>query len=319
MRTLITGAAGFIGSNFVRNIVEHNIPGFTELTLIDKLTYAGSLENLENIDKNSYNFIHGDICDLDLIRRTTKGIDCIVNFAAESHVDNSINSPGQFLKTNVEGTNSLLSAALQNDVELFIQISTDEVYGSITEGSFDEFAKFNPSSIYSASKASADLLCNAYFKTHGMDIRITRSANNYGPNQHYEKLIPRAILRLLRGSKIPLYGNGSNMREWIYVVDNCNGILATIFRGKPGFAYNLGSGFQISNFELVKKLNEIICPEMNLIEFTNDRLGHDYRYSLNCEMAKTELNFEVQFDFMSCLLDTVSWYKENLTRFSTND
>ena len=251
MNLLVTGGAGFIGSNFVRSIIAS--PKYEKITVLDSLTYAGNLNNLKSHgNSKKFNFIKGDICNLEIVSEVTKGIDVIINFAAESHVDRSISNPYQFLNTNVLGTQSLLDAALKNKVAKFIQISTDEVYGSIEEGSWTEDWPLSPNSPYSASKASADLLVLSYYKTFGLDVSITRCSNNYGPYQFPEKVIPLFVTNLLQNKKIPIYGTGNNIRDWIYVEDHCSGIEKTIELGKPGHVYNFGGGNEVTNFELAK-------------------------------------------------------------------
>ena len=251
MKILVTGGAGFIGSNFVRRVIDN--PKYAKVTVLDSLTYAGNLNNLAPISKSQkYVFIKGDICNLEIVSEVTKDIDVIINFAAESHVDRSISNPHQFLNTNVLGTQTLLDAALKNKVPRFIQVSTDEVYGSIDEGSWTEDWPLSPNSPYSASKASADLLALSYYKTFGLNLSITRCSNNYGAYQFPEKIIPLFVTNLLRNKKIPVYGTGNNIRDWIHVEDHCSGIEKTIDLGKPGNIYNFGGGNEITNLKLAK-------------------------------------------------------------------
>lgn len=308
MHLLVTGGAGFIGSNFVNQIAREG-SAWTSITVLDSLTYAASLENLRGLIENEkINFIHGNILDESLLNSVLKKIDVVINFAAESHVDNSITNPGIFVETNVLGTHKLLNASRVNRVQTFIQVSTDEVYGSIVSGSWTEESPLRPNSPYSASKASADLLCLAFFKTYGMDIRITRCSNNYGPRQYPEKLIPYFVSLLKMGKKVPLYGNGLNVRDWLHVDDHCQGILNVVTNGEPGEIYNIGGGQELTNLELVERL----LLEMNLtndyINYVDDRKGHDFRYSLDYTKAKESLGYSPQVDFSKGFSDTIAWY-----------
>jgi dTDP-glucose 4,6-dehydratase len=310
MKLLVTGGAGFIGSNFVRSI--SNNAKYEKITILDSLTYAGNLNNLSPVlSSKKLVFIEGDICNLELVSELTKGIDVIVNFAAESHVDRSIVNPSQFLNTNVLGTQILLDASLKNGVDKFIQISTDEVYGSITEGSWTEEWPVSPNSPYSASKASADLLTLSYFKTFGLNVCITRCSNNYGPYQFPEKVIPLFITNLLQGKKIPVYGTGNNIRDWIYVDDHCSGIEKTIDFGKPGEIYNFGGGNEITNLELTMMILDYLGFDLNKIEYTEDRKGHDYRYSVSFEKSFNELGWTPMKNFKNGIFDTIEWYRNN--------
>ena len=251
MRLLITGGAGFIGCNFVRHILEEH-PDY-EVVVLDKLTYAGRMENLQEvIDKIS--FVHGDICDKSDVDKAIMDCDAVVNFAAETHVDRSITEAGSFIRTNVLGTHTLLEAARTSGLEKFVQIGTDEVYGSVAAGSFTESDPLNPSSPYSASKAGADLLARAYFTTYGLPVSITRSSNNFGPYQYPEKLIPFFILRAMKGEKLPVYGSGDNVRDWLYVQDNCAAIDLVLHKGRPGEIYNIGGGNELTNLEITRKI-----------------------------------------------------------------
>lgn len=310
MKILVTGGAGFIGSNFVRMMLQKYKD--IELINIDKLTYAGNLENLKDVEKNkNYKFIMGDICDSKLVNNITMGIDIIFNFAAESHVDRSINDPFVFTKSNVLGTHTLLEAVRKNNVKKFIQISTDEVYGSIKKGSFKEADNLNPSSPYSSSKASADLLCLSYVTTFDMPIIITRSTNNFGPYQYPEKIIPLFITNLMEGKKVPLYGDGLNVRDWIYVVDNCEAIWFVAEKGEIGEIYNIGGGNELPNIEITKLILKEMSKDKSWIEYVKDRLGHDRRYSLDCTKIH-KLGWKPKFDFENAIKETIEWYKNNI-------
>ena len=311
MRLLVTGGAGFIGSNYVRMIASGEIEGVSEVTVLDKLTYSGNKENLEGISRSDFEFVEGDICDVDLVHHVTRNIDAILNFAAESHVDRSIDSSREFYLTNVVGTQTLLEAARKNEVQTFLQVSTDEVYGSITKGSWDEEFALQPNSPYAASKASADLLVRSYVKTYGMDVRITRSSNNYGPYQFPEKVIPLFITNLIRGKKVPLYGSGSNIRDWLHVSDHCRGIHLVLKKGKPGDVFNIGGGRELSNLELTRVILDSMGEDEEQIEHVSDRPGHDFRYSLNIAKIQRELGYKPTVSFESGIRDTIEWYKEN--------
>lgn len=306
MRILITGGAGFIGCNFVRYMLE-KYPD-DEIVVLDKLTYAGRLENLQEV-MNKITFIKGDICNKEDVKKVG---DCnnIFNFAAETHVDRSILDAGVFVKTDVLGTYTLLEYARKHDVEKYIQISTDEVYGSIKRGSFSEKDVLDPSSPYSASKAGADLLVKAYHKTYDLPVLITRSSNNFGPYQYPEKLIPVLILKAMHDEPLPIYGNGRNIRDWIYVRDNCSGIDTVFQMGKIGEIYNIASGNEKQNIEIVNLILGELNKPTSLIEFVDDRPGHDQRYSLNIEKVR-ELGWNSKYRFEDALTETIRWYKEN--------
>ncbi len=306
MNILITGGAGFIGCNFVRYMLERHPED--EIIVLDKLTYAGLLENLQDV-KDKITFFRGDICDgADL--ENMGDIDVIFNFAAETHVDRSIIGAGVFVKTDVLGTYTLLEYARKHDVKKYIQISTDEVYGSTEKSSFKENDLLDPSSPYSASKAGADLLVKAYHKTYDLPVMITRSSNNFGPYQYPEKLIPVLILNALQDAPLPIYGEGKNVRDWIYVLDNCEAIDLVFQKGKRGEIYNIGGGNERANLEIAGLiLNELKKPK-NLMKFVEDRPGHDFRYSLNCEKIK-ELGWLPRYNFKDALSYTVKWYVEN--------
>jgi dTDP-glucose 4,6-dehydratase len=311
MRLLVTGGAGFIGSNFIRYMLgRHDY----QLINLDKLTYAGNLENLDDIKNNPhYTFLQGDIADEECIQHIfTQNINVVVNFAAESHVDRSIEDSGVFIQTNIEGTRVLLEAARRYGVERFIQISTDEVYGSLeTDGYFTEESQLSPSSPYSASKAAADLLALAYHRTYGLPVIITRCSNNYGPYQFPEKLIPLMITNALEGNPLPVYGDGLNVRDWLHVWDHCVALDLVIHQGKPGQAYNIGGNNERKNIEIVHRiLKELGKPE-SLITFVKDRPGHDRRYAIDATKVKKELNWLPTYTFEKGLQETVNWYCNN--------
>ena len=308
MRVLVTGGAGFIGSNFVEMALTDQFPEISSVLVLDKLTYAGKLSNLSSVANNpNFEFIQGDICDVELVNRLVANVDAIINFAAESHVDRSIESSSEFIQTNVLGTQVLLDAAKNHKVAKFIQVSTDEVYGSILKGSWDESAPLLPNSPYSASKAAADLLVRAYFVTHGLNVNVTRCSNNFGPRQDPEKLIPNFILKLSQGLKVPVYGDGLNVRDWLFVEDHCRGIYLTLIRGESGEVYNIGGGTELTNLELTQKLLTQLNRDKVFINHVPDRLGHDRRYSVNCKKIET-LGYSPQENFERSLKATVSWY-----------
>ena len=304
---LVTGGAGFIGSNFVERLISKG----ESVRVLDKLTYAGNLKSIQGfIDQGQLDFFHGDICDPVVVREAMESVDVVVNFAAESHVDRSIESSAEFVKTNVLGTENLLAHALMLKTKVFIQISTDEVYGSIDNGSWKEDSPLKPNSPYSASKAAADLLAISYYKTHGLDIRITRCCNNYGPRQLPEKLIPSFITKLMKNEKVPLYGDGRNIREWIHVDDHCRAIDIVVEEGKPGEVYNIGSGFELENVELANWLIEFFNLDSSFIKMVKDRKGHDFRYSVDSQKIKS-LGYKNKHEFRKGLLETIDWYRNN--------
>lgn len=308
-KVLITGGAGFIGSHFVKYILKKYKNYF--VINLDKLTYAGNLENLSDIKNHPrYEFIKGDICNEKLVKRIIKECDIIVNFAAQSHVDRSINDPSDFLNTNIMGTFVLLESARKCGIKRFLQISTDEVYGSILKGSFTEESPLEPSSPYSASKTSADLLARSYYSTYGLPVVITRSSNNFGPNQYPEKIIPLFITNILENKKIPVYGDGLNVRNWLYVVDNCMGIDIAVHKGKLGEVYNIGSDIEKTNLELTYFILREMKKDRTFIEFVKDRLGHDRRYSLNYNKIK-KLGFSPKYSFETAFKNTIKWYINN--------
>ena len=310
---LITGGAGFIGSNFIHYMLK-KYPDYKIINL-DKLTYAGNLENLTDIeDSPKYDFIKGDIADRKLVNDifSTNKIDAVVNFAAESHVDRSIEDPGVFIQTDVYGTFVLLEAAKScSHDNVFLHISTDEVYGSIENGSFIESDPFRPNSPYSASKAGAEMIVRSFFKTYGTPVLITRTSNNFGPYQYPEKLIPLFVTNLIDNIKVPLYGDGMNIRDWIYVDDNCSALDLILHGGKIGEIYNIGAGNEKPNVWITKKLIELTGKTEEMIKSVEDRLGHDRRYSVDCSKIKQELGWDTEYDFEQALARTVSWYMAN--------
>ena len=311
MRLLVTGGAGFIGSHFVRRQITGN-SSWEKIVVLDALTYAGNLNNLADCQSDPrFEFIHGNILDRPLVESIMSRVDLVVHFAAESHVDRSIANPHQFVETNVLGTHVLLKAALDNSVKTFVHVSTDEVYGSIEAGSWPESDPINPNSPYSASKASSDLLAMSYFRTYGMDVRITRCGNNYGPYQFPEKIIPLFITNLMAGLKIPMYGDGSNIRDWIHVEDHCAGIELVATKGAAGNIYNIGGGMEITNLELTEIILQKMGKSSDSIEKVTDRKGHDFRYSVDSTKIRTQLGYAPAFDFQSGLSSTISWYQEN--------
>lgn len=311
MKVLVTGGAGFIGSNFVKMHGDGRLDGIDELIVLDVLTYAGNLGNFSDVQRSKFTFVQGDILDSSLLNTLLPGVDAIVHFAAESHVDRSISGSSQFVVTNVLGTHSLLEAARFNQVKTFVHISTDEVYGSIDKGSWDESEPLQPNSPYAASKASSDLIVRSYYKTYGMDVRITRSSNNFGRNQFPEKVIPLFVTNLLENKKIPLYGDGSNVRDWLYVDDHCRGINLVLFGGTAGDIYNIGGGLELSNSELTKTILTKMDKGMEMVERVPDRLGHDRRYSVNYQKIAMELGYKPLVNFDQAISEVLNWYKEN--------
>ncbi|MDN5301115.1 MAG: dTDP-glucose 4,6-dehydratase [Thermoanaerobacteraceae bacterium] len=312
MKILVTGGAGFIGSNFIKYMIREHKD--YKIINLDKLTYAGNLENLRDIEDNpNYTFIKGDITDESLVDEIfSMGLDYVVNFAAESHVDRSIEDPQIFLRTNVLGTGVLLRAAKKHGVKKFLQVSTDEVYGSLgSTGYFTEESPLQPNSPYSASKASADLLVRAYYKTFQLPVNITRCSNNYGPYQFPEKLIPLMIINALHDKSLPVYGDGLNVRDWLYVEDHCRALDMVLHKGKVGEVYNIGGNNERTNLEIVKLiLKELGKPE-SLINFVKDRPGHDRRYAIDASKIKRELGWEPQVNFEEGMKKTIEWYLNN--------
>ena len=312
MKVIVTGGAGFIGSNYVKQRLEKRTESLSELVVIDNLTYAGTIENLESVKGNpKFTFIKGDICDENLVNELFIGADEVIHFAAESHVDRSIESSSEFIRTNVLGTNTLLNALRRRPSAKFLHVSTDEVYGSIQEGSWTEDFPLAPNSPYSASKAASDLLVLSYYKTYGLNLFISRCCNNYGPNQFPEKIIPLFITNLMRGKKLPVYGDGNNFREWIHVKDHCSALDLILKSGIPGQVYNIGSNVEISNLDLTKRILQNLNRSEEDIEYVSDRLGHDFRYSLDSTRIESGLGFHPTMTFDQGLDETIKWYLEN--------
>jgi dTDP-glucose 4,6-dehydratase len=313
MRVLITGGAGFIGSNFVRRVHDGTLTGISSITVIDKLTYAGVKANLAMIkSENTYEFVHGDICDVTLVSTLINEIDAVLNFAAESHVDRSINSAAEFVRTNVTGVQIILDAIRASGRNIrFLQVSTDEVYGSAESGSWDENSPLLPNSPYSASKAGGELLARAYHKTHGLDVLISRCSNNYGPYHFPEKLIPLFITNLIENRKVSIYGNGLNVRDWLHVDDHCQGLHKILMNGRSGEVYNIGGGRELTNLEITKLILKGMGSNESSIQYVEDRKGHDLRYSVNWDKIHQELGYEPQVTFESGLSSTIEWYRNN--------
>lgn len=311
MKTLlVTGGAGFIGSHFIKYILK-KYENYKIINL-DKLTYCANLKNLKEVEVNpNYSFIQGDITDSALVDDLAKKSDYIINFAAETHVDNSIKNPENFVKTNVYGTYVLLEAAKNNNIEKFLQISTDEVYGSIEVGKFSENSPLAPNSPYSASKASADMMTRSYFKTYNLPILITRCSNNYGENQYIEKLIPHFINNLMNNKKIPLYSDGSNVRDWIYVLDHARALDIVLHEGKIGDIYNIGANEEKTNLEITKIILKQMVKSFDMVEFVEDRKGHDKRYAIDNSKIKS-LGWKPEKSFNDGIFQTINWYVNNI-------
>ncbi len=306
-RFLVTGGAGFIGSNFIRHLLVADPDA--EVTNLDLLTYAGVKPTVDELDVSPrHNFIQGDIRDVELIDAVMPGHDVVVNFAAETHVDRSIEGPSVFLETNVVGTGVLLDAARRNTIPTFVQVSTDEVYGSIAEGFAAEEDKLDPSSPYSSSKAGADLLVQSYATTYGYQAIITRCTNNYGPYQFPEKVIPLFVTNLLDGRSVPLYGDGGNERDWLHVEDHCAAIHLIVERGTPGETYNIGAGAEVSNLELTRRILTMVGQDESMIEYVEDRPGHDRRYALDSTKTR-DLGWAPEHSLDERLAETVEWYR----------
>jgi dTDP-glucose 4,6-dehydratase len=314
MKLLVTGGAGFIGSNFVRMALTDKFSEFSveQLTVLDLLTYAGDEENLKPIASDKrYKFVKGDIRDLELAKKLMQDADQVVHFAAESHVDRSIEGGSEFVSTNVMGTQVLLDAAKSSNIKRFVHVSTDEVYGSISEGSWPEDHPLLPNSPYSASKAGSDLLVRAYNRTHKLDTVITRCSNNYGQYQFPEKVMPLFITNIIEGKKVPLYGNGLNVRDWLHVDDHCRGIALALTKGRAGEVYNIGGGTELTNVELTHKILKAMGVGEEFIQPVEDRKGHDLRYSVDISKINKELGYSPQVNFEEGLEQTINWYKSN--------
>ncbi|WP_367140662.1 MULTISPECIES: dTDP-glucose 4,6-dehydratase [Streptomyces] len=313
MNLLVTGAAGFIGSAYVRMLLAPGAAqdrGVSRVTVLDSLTYAGSLDNLDLSDPR-LTFVRGDICDARLVDKLMEQADQVVHFAAESHVDRSIASADAFVRTNVTGTQTLLDAALRHSVERFVHVSTDEVYGSVESGSRTEQDPLDPNSPYAASKAASDLVALSYHRTHGLDVRVTRCSNNYGPRQFPEKIIPLFVTTLLDGGDVPLYGDGLNRRDWLHVEDHCAAIELVRAGGVAGRVYNISGGTELSNRELTGRLLAACGADWTRVRHVPDRKGHDRRYSIDCTRMRTELGYSPRHDFESGLAETFAWYRDN--------
>jgi len=309
LKILITGGCGFIGSNFIRYMLKKH-PSYKIINL-DKLTYCGRRENLKDVEKGKrYTFVKGDICNEKLVAKSMKNCDAMLNFAAESHVDRSISDASDFIRTNVHGVQVLLDAARRNKIKRAIQISTDEVYGSIKRGSFKETSLLHPNSPYAASKAAGDHLALAYYTTFKTPVIVTRSSNNFGPYQFPEKVIPLFITNLLENKKVPLYGDGMNVRDWLYVLDNCRGIDVILHKGRIGEIYNIGGSYEIPNIKLTRTILKLLGKSSKMIKYVPDRLGHDRRYSLISSKIES-LGWRPTKDFNAAIKETIEWYKDN--------
>jgi dTDP-glucose 4,6-dehydratase len=313
LKLLVTGGAGFIGSNFVRMFASGELVGISSIKVLDKLTYAGVKGNLDSaVNLSSYEFVYGDICDPVVVTELVQDVDAVVNFAAESHVDRSISGASDFVQTNIVGVQVLLDAIKASGRKIrFLQVSTDEVYGSIESGSWTEEWPLQPNSPYSASKASGELLARSYHRTHGADVVITRCSNNYGTHHFPEKLIPLFITNLIEGKKVPVYGTGNNVRDWLHVSDHCRGIYAVLMNGKSGEVYNIGGGLELTNNEITNLILKAMDTGESSIQYVEDRKGHDLRYSVDWIKIKRELGYEPLVKFEDGLRDTIQWYQEN--------
>ncbi|MBB2957366.1 dTDP-glucose 4,6-dehydratase [Pseudoclavibacter sp. RFBG4] len=316
MKLLVTGGAGFIGSNFVRRALQDQYEGLegVEVVVLDKLTYSGNLENLAPVsDSERFTFVEGDITDDVVLDEWIPKVDAVVHFAAESHVDRSVRDASVFIETNVVGTQKLLDAALRHELPRFVHVSTDEVYGSIEEGSWSETFPLEPNSPYSASKASSDLIARSYHRTHGLNVSITRCSNNYGPYHFPEKVIPLFVTNLIDDKHVPLYGEGNNIRDWLHVDDHCRGIAMVLVGGKAGEIYNIGGGTELTNKELTQLLLDATGKDWSYVDRVQDRLGHDLRYSVDISKIQRELGYEPKVPFEQGLADVVQWYRDNRT------
>jgi dTDP-glucose 4,6-dehydratase len=314
VKILVTGGAGFIGSNFVRHTLNDDYPGLegAEVVVLDALTYSGNPANLAPVSSSPrFRFVHGDIRHEGALDEILPSVDAVVHFAAESHVDRSVRDASIFVETNVLGTQKLLDAALRNGVERFVHVSTDEVYGSITEGSWTEDHILEPNSPYSASKAGSDLLARSYHRTHGLNVSITRCSNNYGPYHFPEKLIPLFVTNLLEGKHVPLYGKGENVRDWLHVDDHCRGIALVLVKGRAGEIYNIGGGTELTNVEITQLLLDEFGKDWSVVDRVEDRKGHDLRYSVDIAKISAELGYQPQVPFATGLAEVVQWYRDN--------
>ena len=313
MKILVTGGAGFIGSKFVRMIASGQLKGISGITVLDKLTYAGVKENLKPAENfPNYQFKQGDICDSVQVSQLISEVDAVLNFAAESHVDRSISGAADFVQTNIVGVQVLLDAIKASGRQIrFLQVSTDEVYGSIEEGSWAEECPLLPNSLYSASKASGELLARSYNRTHDMDVVITRCSNNYGTHHFPEKLIPLFITNLIEGKKVPVFGTGENVRDWLHVHDHCRGIYSVLMNGRSGEVYNIGGGRELTNNEITSLILDAMGADESSIEYVEDRKGHDLRYSVDWTKINRELGYEPQVKFEDGLRETIQWYRDN--------
>jgi dTDP-glucose 4,6-dehydratase len=310
---LVTGGCGFIGSNYVRGLLSGRWgQEVRQVSVVDKLTYAGNLDNLREVNGDPrLCFYKDDILDTPRMKKLLQGVDVVVHFAAESHVDRSIQGSSEFIQTNVAGTHSMLQASMENKVKIFIHVSTDEVYGSIDTGSWTEEEPLLPNSPYAASKAASDLIARSYFVTHGLDVRITRCSNNFGPYQYPEKVIPLFITNLIEGKKIPLYGDGLNVRDWLHVDDHCLGIQAVIEKGRAGEIYNIGGGTELNNNELTSLILQHMNQPHDMIQMVEDRKAHDRRYSVNTSKSERLLGYSPTKSLDSALPTIIEWYQNN--------
>ncbi|MFF7726138.1 dTDP-glucose 4,6-dehydratase [Streptomyces sp. NPDC008001] len=312
MKVLVTGGAGFIGSHYVRTMLSGGYRGYEDahVTVIDKLTYAGNKDNLP-IGDPRLTFVRGDVCNQDLLRQLLPGHDAVVHFAAESHVDRSVDGAVAFVHSNVLGTQSVLDACLYTGVDNVVHVSTDEVYGSIATGTWTEESPLLPNSPYSASKAGSDLLARAYHRTHKLNVRITRCSNNYGTHQHVEKLIPQFVTRLLQGEQVPLYGEGTNVREWLHVDDHCRAIQLVLTGGRAGETYNIGGATALTNREMTERLLDLTGHDWSKVMHVPDRKGHDFRYAINDDKIRAELGYAPQWTLDEGLKRVVGWYVDH--------
>jgi dTDP-glucose 4,6-dehydratase len=313
MRVLVTGGAGFVGSNFVRMFARGQLQEISSVQVLDKLTYAGVRENLSDVSKShGYSFVQGDICDPKKVSELLFDVDAVINFAAESHVDRSISGAADFVQTNIVGVQVILDAIKESGRQIrFLQVSTDEVYGSIEAGSWTEEWPLQPNSPYSASKASGELLARSYNRTHGLDVVITRCSNNYGTHHFPEKLIPLFITNLLEGKRVPVYGIGKNVRDWLHVDDHCRGIFSVLMNGRAGEVYNIGGGRELTNNAITNLILDAMGADESSIEYVEDRKGHDLRYSVDWTKINRELGYEPQVKFEEGLKETIQWYRDN--------